>query len=126
MQTVVEDLRRIILEASFQARITRWKSKGRRVRHCCVHGSACRVTDLKSTLNDHPLFNAAAKIDFVLGLFTGAKINRKRLLRFQRRNKLGYAYVRKLAIFAPRRQGLRDLIENHYAWHNGCVGEMPG
>jgi hypothetical protein len=44
-------------------------------------GSACPVTDLKSTFDYHPVIDTTGKIDLVLSVLTRGKTDGERLLR---------------------------------------------
>jgi hypothetical protein len=59
-------------------------------------------------------------------MLTHGKADGKWLVRLQGCKKLGCAYGGNVRIFAPLRQSCEDLIENYYARHNSCPGEMPG
>ena len=59
-------------------------------------------------------------------MLTHDKADGKWLVRLQGREKLDCAYDGNVRTFAPLGQSCEDLIENYYARHNSCPGEMPG
>ena len=59
-------------------------------------------------------------------MLTHDKADGKWLVRLQGCEKLDCAYGGNVRIFAPLGQSCEDLIENYYARHNGCPGEMAG
>jgi hypothetical protein len=59
-------------------------------------------------------------------MLTHDKADGKWLVRLQGHEKLDCAYGGNVRIFAPLSQSCEDLIENYYARHNSCPGEMPG
>jgi hypothetical protein len=59
-------------------------------------------------------------------MLTHDKADGKWLVRLQGCEKLDCAYGGNVRIFAPLGQSCEDLIENYYARHNSCPGEMPG
>jgi hypothetical protein len=67
-----------------------------------------------------------AKSNLALSLLTHDKANGERLARLQGHEKLDCAYDGNVRIVAPLGQSCEDLIENYYARHNSCPGEMPG
>ncbi|HEV8618402.1 MAG TPA: hypothetical protein VGQ70_02810 [Candidatus Udaeobacter sp.] len=66
-----------------------------------------------------------AKSNFPLSVLTHEKADGEQLARLQGREKLNCAYDGDVRIFAPLGQSCEDLIENYYARHNSCPGEMP-
>ena len=67
-----------------------------------------------------------AKSNLALSLLTHDKADCERLARLQGHEKLDCAYDGNVRIVAPLGQSCEDLIENYYARHNSCPGEMPG
>ena len=67
-----------------------------------------------------------AKSNLALSLLTHDKADCERLARLQGHEKLDCAYDGNVRIVAPLSQSCEDLIENYYARHNSCPGEMPG
>jgi len=67
-----------------------------------------------------------AKSNLALSLLTHDKADCERLARLQGHEKLDCAYDGNVRIIAPLGQSCEDLIENYYARHNSCPGEMPG
>jgi hypothetical protein len=84
-----------------------------------------RATNLKATFNYHARLDTAAKIDLRLDAISRAKTNRKRLVRFQGREKLSAANAFKLTTCAPFGQSRGDFIENYYTRYDRRSGEMP-
>ena len=67
-----------------------------------------------------------AKSNLVLTVLTRGKTDSKRLAGLQGHEKLDCAYDSRVRIFTPLGQSCEDFIENYYARHNSCPGEMPG
>ena len=67
-----------------------------------------------------------AESNLALSVFTRDKADSERLAGLQGHEKLDCAYDGNVRIFAPLGQSCEDLIENCYARHNSCPGEMPG
>jgi len=67
-----------------------------------------------------------AESNLALSVFTRDKADSERLAGLQGHEKLDCAYDGNVRIVAPLGQSCEDLIENYYARHNSCPGEMPG
>ena len=67
-----------------------------------------------------------AKSNLALLPLSHDKADCERLARLQGHEKLDCAYDGNVRIFTPLDQRCEDLIENYYARHNSCPGEMPG
>ena len=67
-----------------------------------------------------------AKSNLALAVLTRGKTDSKWLAGLQGHEKLDCAYDGRVGIFAPLGQSCEDFIENYYARHNRCPGEMSG
>jgi hypothetical protein len=81
---------------------------------------------LKSTFNYHPILDMTAKSNLSLTVLTRGKTDSKGLAGLQGHEKLDCVYDSRVRIFTPLGQSCEDFIENYYARHNSCPGEMPG
>jgi hypothetical protein len=81
---------------------------------------------VKSTFNYHPILDLTTKSNLALTVFTRRKTDSKWLAGLQRHEKLDCADDSRARIFAPLSQSCEYFIENYYARHNRCLGEMPG
>ena len=67
-----------------------------------------------------------AKSNFALSALTRDKADSERLARLQGHKKLDCANDGNVRIFTPLGQSCEDFVENYYARHNRCPGEMAG